>query len=439
MRKEKVRWQRDDDMRTADTLEPCMCVTRIRMCEMYAQCQCCTTICVQKVSVHVHFSNSFRAWFESGDRILYPNSHINNLIGLLILVNLDVLGAPGWSSLGWWVSFLCAIFLMIRDFSTSTRPPCDRRAASLPCMITNVWLHLLVKTQMTQGLSCRESSRGACCGPPTAFSIGHRCAVGVLAGTHRVPQSPGWLCGKAPTLLVVAVGVVGVVTSCGLCVRVPRSVCNWEYLHPCSTGSAVQALSRHHSQSSQPTFSGLWVFSSMKFFPNKSWLTRSSSRYLLRDLIALFLLAACSVAIHLVHSNANLFLSRKIDQLRSILSVFGSYCNLRDGRHAVLRVNSVASILNCRQSAKLQKELVDPNEGGCVSAWIVGDLLGGTPHHQHCSPNALDFEVSLMMSCHDVCSCSVCRFPSPRMQGSWPSLSQWLKSRAGVCPWPLPA
>ena len=27
-----------------------------------------------------------------GDRILYPNSHINNLIGELILVNLDVIG-----------------------------------------------------------------------------------------------------------------------------------------------------------------------------------------------------------------------------------------------------------------------------------------------------------------------------------------------------------
>ena len=38
MRREKVRWQRDDDMRTADTLESCMCATRIRMREMCAQC-----------------------------------------------------------------------------------------------------------------------------------------------------------------------------------------------------------------------------------------------------------------------------------------------------------------------------------------------------------------------------------------------------------------
>ena len=85
---------------------------------------------------------------------------------------------------------------------------------------------------------------------------------------------------------------------------------------------------------------GLWVFSPL---------------HLVRDLIALFLHAACSVAIHLVRSNANLFLSRKIVQLRSILSVFRSYCNLLDGRHAVLRVSSVVSLFNCRQSAKLFK------------------------------------------------------------------------------------
>ena len=39
-------------MRTADTLEPCMRVTRIRMCEVYAQIQCCIKkMCVQQKSV----------------------------------------------------------------------------------------------------------------------------------------------------------------------------------------------------------------------------------------------------------------------------------------------------------------------------------------------------------------------------------------------------
>ena len=94
----------------------------------------------------------------------------------------------------------------------------------------------------------------------------------------------------------------------------------------------------------------------------------SSTHHHVRDLIELFLLAACSVAIQLVHVNANQFLSRKIDQLRCVLSVFGSYCTLLDGRHAVLRVSSVVSLFHCRQSAKFLKELVDPNEGGCVSA-----------------------------------------------------------------------
>ena len=44
-----------------------------------------------------------------------------------------------------------------------------------------------------------------------------------------------------------------------------------------------------------------------------------------------------------------------------------------------------------------RKELVDLNEGGCVSAWNVGDLLCGTPPHQHCSLKAIDLEVFCMM------------------------------------------
>ena len=51
-------------------------------------------------------------------------------------------------------------------------------------------------------------------------------------------------------------------------------------------------------------FCGLWVF--------------SPTRHLVRDLIELFLFAACSVAILLVHANANLFLSRKINQIRML-------------------------------------------------------------------------------------------------------------------------
>ena len=36
----------------------------------------------------------------------------------------------------------------------------------------------------------RLSHCGSCCGPPTAFPCGHRCTVGVLAGTHRCALMP---------------------------------------------------------------------------------------------------------------------------------------------------------------------------------------------------------------------------------------------------------
>ena len=53
MTHEKVEGEskRDDDMRTAHTLEPCMCVTRIRTCEVYAQCVYTRKMCVHQVSV----------------------------------------------------------------------------------------------------------------------------------------------------------------------------------------------------------------------------------------------------------------------------------------------------------------------------------------------------------------------------------------------------
>ena len=53
----------------------------------------------------------------------------------------------------------------------------------------------------------------------------------------------------------------------------------------------------------------------------------------------------------------------------------------------------VVSIFNYRRSARLQRELVHTNEGDSVSARNVSDLLGSTPHDQHCSLNALGIEV----------------------------------------------
>ena len=47
-------------------------------------------------------------------------------------------------------------------------------------------------------------------------------------------------------------------------------------------------------------------------------------------------------------------------------SVLGHHCNLRDRVSPVTGI--VVNIFNCSQGAKLQTELVDPNDGGGVSA-----------------------------------------------------------------------
>ena len=140
---------------------------------------------------------------------------------------------------------------------------------------------------------------GACCGPPTAFPVGHRCTVGVLAGTHR--------CGKAPTLLCVVVGVVGVVTSCARVPRVSRDVitsgcssCATEITYTPARLEALFELSvvaiLRHLHRSLHHFCGL-----LGALSNSSSCSRSHRH----------VLACC---LHLVHVNAKLFLSRWIDQ-----------------------------------------------------------------------------------------------------------------------------
>ena len=44
----------------------------------------------------------------------------------------------------------------------------------------------------------------------------------------------------------------------------------------------------------------------------------------------------------------------------AIASVLGHYCNLRDWVDAVLRVSGVVSIVNCRQSAKFERNCSIP-------------------------------------------------------------------------------
>ena len=90
-------------------------------------------------------------------------------------------------------------------------------------------------------------------------------------------------------------------------------------------------------------------------------------------------------------------LLQTLKQIRQVFSVLGSHCNLHDWRHTVLHNSTVVSIFDCRRSARLQKELVHTNEDDSVSARNIGDLLGSTPHQQHCSLNALGIEVFLAL------------------------------------------
>ncbi len=229
------------------------------------------------------------------------------------------------------------------------------------------------------------------------------CAVDVPAGPTSVPHNPGCLCGKAPTLLCVAWSrdiVCSVRSGSWSCFAL---MCNWEYLHSCSTGSAVQALNRHHSQSFVPfapnpaNFCGLGVFSPTE----------------------LFLLVACNVAIHLVHAKCNsVSFSEDWSTLVYTFPFWGLSAIFSTG-DTLYFVSTVLWASSTVVRVPNLKKLVDLYESGCVSAWNVGDLLCGTPHHQHCvqpqwqSPPALvshfvwtaDFQLSTSRSLdskHDV-------------------------------------
>ena len=128
---------------------------------------------------------------------------------------------------------------------------------------------------------------------------------------------------------------------------------------------AVQALSRHQSQSFVP-FPPHFLRVSGALFNSSSCSARSSSRS--RSLIRF--LACCSQCRNPSCSRKckSVSFSIYLSMSSAVASVLGQHCDLQDVIHAVLRVSGVVSILNCCQSAKCQKELVDPNEGGCVSA-----------------------------------------------------------------------
>ena len=191
------------------------------------------------------------------------------------------------------------------------------------------------KARWSQGLSvscCRLSVVGlvevSSGHPRPSLSGTHRCATEPRV-TLWQSANPSW-CGWSPwhhVLLALAFRVEGCDSNW------LQLMCNWESLHPCLTGSAVQALSRHHCQSF------------LSFPPNclrVVGILSSSSSCSRSHRTCLACCLQCEI--HLVHSNANLFLSRKIDQLRCTFSVFGSYCNLCDVPPVV---RSVVNIFNC--------------------------------------------------------------------------------------------
>ena len=165
--------------------------------------------------------------------------------------------------------------------------------------------------------------------------------------------------------------------------------CNWEHLHSFSTGSAVQALSRHHSQSFAPYPPNVFL---LRVYPKPVFLFET-----------FFISSKCSCLLSAV-SQFMLFTLMLICSTSRLLIYFECcricpWTSLRSSRRETRCTSCQRCCEHFRLFSECQslKELVDPNEGGCVSAGDVADLFGGTlHHHEHCSLKALDLEFLLM-------------------------------------------
>ena len=165
-------------------------------------------------------------------------------------------------------------------------------------------------------------------GPPTAFPVGHRCALGVLAGTHRCDRVSWVTLGQSANPSWCACwcwwsrDVV-----CSLRSRLQKALCKL---------SIVTILSH-----CEPKF--LRVVDALSNWPPCS---RSHQ----------FFLAACSVATHLVHVEAKSVSFSEVSSIsNAVASVLGCHCNLRDGIHAVLRVSSVVNIFTVIRVSSYQR------------------------------------------------------------------------------------
>ena len=230
---------------------------------------------------------------------------------------------------------------------------CSVKVQVSDCTCTWLWKHVLFKACLGLVVVCHLSDCGGYFGPPTAFL---RRGTGVpwvsLPEPTSVPQIPGWLCGRAPTHFVL-VGVRSCrcrrVRSRG---RVSRSFATENTYTPARLEALLKLSiitichSSWHDRIHSIVSAGCGCF--LQWNP---WLTCSSSRSRSRRTF----LACCLQCRNPSCSRNCKSVSLWKDWSTSVYLVrfFGSYCYLRDGRHAVLRVSSVMNILKCFQSAKL--------------------------------------------------------------------------------------
>ena len=164
--------------------------------------------------------------------------------------------------------------------------------------------------------------------------VGHRCTVGVLARTHRSATESRVTLWQSANPCCVFVGVVGVVTSCVPCARVrgrtSRS-CATENTYTPAPLEALFKLSVVANLSPSYPFHQFFLRVAGALSHSSSCSTRSSSRSRSRRNCSCLLVG--SVSIHLVHVNANLFVSRWIDQFRvlsrlslGITAIFATTC-----------------------------------------------------------------------------------------------------------------
>ena len=174
-----------------------------------------------------------------------------------------------------------------------------------------MWICLLPKKRHCNlGLVVFVTSREAFVAPPMAFL--HR-GTGVswvsLPGLTSAPSNAhaGWHLGQSANHFVL----VGVVKSCGLCVRVRVSrSCASENTYLLTT-TRLEAL-----------FKLSIVINHLRLTPNFRRVVGVFSLpfligmfFILFEISSHFLLLACSVAIHLVHATVNLLHFENIDQL----------------------------------------------------------------------------------------------------------------------------